>query len=63
MYAAMVAYLDMQLERIVALLQAAGLWEDTLMVLTGDNGGYVEEVGPCNITSPHGTECFSGEVR
>jgi arylsulfatase A-like enzyme len=62
MYAAMIAYLDYQIGRIQALLAAKGLWENTLMVFTGDNGGYVEEVAPCNLTSPHGTECFSGEV-
>ncbi len=63
MYAAMVAVLDAQLQRVATALQQGGLWDNTLMVLTGDNGGYVEEVAACNLTSPHGTECFSGEVR
>eukprot|EP00048_Salpingoeca_helianthica_P005368 m.87064 g.87064 ORF g.87064 m.87064 type:complete len:531 (-) comp13577_c0_seq2:23-1615(-) len=62
MYAAMVSSLDFQIGRIQALLAARGLWENTLMVLTADNGGYVEEVAPCNLTSPHGIECFSGEA-
>lgn len=62
MYAAMVAYLDFQLGRIRALLSDKGLWNNTLVVLSGDNGGYVESVEPCNMTSPHGIECFSGEA-
>lgn len=61
MYAAMVAFLDMQLGRVRGLLEQEGLWSDTLMILTSDNGGYVEEVQFCNSTTPHGTECFNGE--
>lgn len=56
-------------------MKQLGMWEETLMVLTSDNGGYVKGIGgPCNTThSPgggaaapntdwnHGTVCFNGE--
>ena len=38
-YHAMVSLLDEVLGNITARLQARGLWEDTLMVLSSDNGG------------------------
>ena len=62
MYAAMVSYLDLQLGRVRRLFEERGLWNNTLMMLSSDNGGYVEEIGSCNFTTPHGIECFNGEV-
>eukprot|EP00746_Dinoflagellata_sp_MGD_P141517 gnl/MRDRNA2_/MRDRNA2_74612_c0_seq1.p1 gnl/MRDRNA2_/MRDRNA2_74612_c0~~gnl/MRDRNA2_/MRDRNA2_74612_c0_seq1.p1 ORF type:complete len:551 (+),score=87.65 gnl/MRDRNA2_/MRDRNA2_74612_c0_seq1:110-1762(+) len=38
-YAAMVAYMDDALGQIVAKLKSKGMWENTLMVVTSDNGG------------------------
>ena len=71
-YHAMVAYLDDQLANITNTMKALGMWENTLMVLTSDNGGYVKaESGPCNSSGygglassdvGHGTSCFNGEA-
>lgn len=41
----MVAYLDDNLANMTAMLKAKGMWENTLMVLTADNGGYVKAFG------------------
>ena len=40
-YAAMVNNVDAMLGRIVAALQAKGMWENTLLVLSADNGGPI----------------------
>lgn len=40
-YHAMVALLDEVLGNLTGLLKSRGMWEDTLMVLTSDNGGPV----------------------
>jgi len=40
-YAAMVNFLDDQLKNVTGELKAAGLWDNTLMILTSDNGGFV----------------------
>lgn len=40
-YAAMGVYWDKSLGRIVQTLKERGMWEDTLLVLTADNGGPV----------------------
>ena len=71
-YHAMVNLLDDQLANITGEFKAAGLWENTLMVLTSDNGGFVlAEDGPCNTTDwtddmsedvGKGTSCFNGET-
>eukprot|EP00948_MAST-09A_sp_MAST-9A-sp1_P000778 g778.t1 len=73
LYASMVNFLDDQLKSIVTEFKQAGLWNDTLMILTSDNGGYVkQEEGGCNSTTGlngpmsndagHGTVCFNGEA-
>jgi arylsulfatase I/J len=73
MYSAMVNFLDDQLANITETMKELGMWENTLMVLTSDNGGYVKSpLGGCNTThstSPsagsdvgHGTACFNGEA-
>jgi len=75
-YQAMVAVLDDQLENITSTMKQLGMWDNTLMVLTSDNGGYVKGPdGGCNTTMPaagepedvssdigHGTTCFNGEA-
>jgi len=40
-YAAMVNLLDDNVGRVVNMLQDAGLWNDTLLVASSDNGGPV----------------------
>ena len=72
-YHAMVNFLDDQLANITGALKAKGMWDNTLMVLSSDNGGFVgDPKGTCNTTaSPtpsdaedtgHGTACFNGEA-
>merc|ERR1712070_1045478 len=56
-------------------MKKLGMWENTLMVLSSDNGGYVgNPLGPCNTTDAsfpgagpntdvgHGTVCMNGEA-
>jgi len=73
MYASMISFLDDQLQNITDALKAKGMWENTLMILSSDNGGYVKNpLGACNkstVSSPdpssdlgHGTSCFNGEA-
>lgn len=40
-YAAMVNYIDGHIGSVVAALQAKGIWNNTLLVLTSDNGGPI----------------------
>ena len=40
-YHAMVAYMDSTLGNLTSALQAKGMWENTLMVLSADNGGPI----------------------
>lgn len=58
----MVNYVDNNIANVTGLLKAKGMWEDTLMVLTADNGGYVMEVSECDDDSGHKTACFHGEA-
>jgi len=47
-YAAMVAYMDDALGKIVAKLKARTMWDNTLMVVSSDNGGpiyYIPKIG------------------
>jgi len=75
MYHAMVNFLDDQLRNITDTLKEYGYWNNTLMILTSDNGGYVlDPQGGCNTTTSstghesqntdvgHGTACFNGEA-
>lgn len=73
MYHAMVNFLDDQLKNLTGMFKEMGLWDDTLMIFTSDNGGYVKnDLGGCNTTSGtdgaedtdwgHGTTCFNGEA-
>ena len=75
-YHAMVAFLDDQLANITGTMKQLGMWENTLMVLSSDNGGFVKSFsGACNTTTPaggwpasdstdwgHGTACDNGEA-
>ncbi|EGD76972.1 hypothetical protein PTSG_07315 [Salpingoeca rosetta] len=63
-YHAMVNFLDDNLANITALLKAKGMWENTLMVLTSDNGGYVNPLhGDCDLSDPsRGYMCYNGEA-
>ena len=71
----MVNYFDDQLKNITDTMKALGMWENTLMIFTADNGAYVRDPkGPCNFTKfsnrmnpknadiGHGTVCFNGEA-
>lgn len=68
----MVNFLDDQLKNLTDTLKEQGMWNDTLLVLTSDNGGYVlDPQGRCNTTHTkttsstdvgHGTTCFNGEA-
>eukprot|EP00927_Polykrikos_kofoidii_P070735 TRINITY_DN6712_c0_g1_i5.p1 TRINITY_DN6712_c0_g1~~TRINITY_DN6712_c0_g1_i5.p1 ORF type:complete len:592 (-),score=67.00 TRINITY_DN6712_c0_g1_i5:153-1832(-) len=72
LYHAMVNFLDDQLANITDTMKHLGMWDNTLMVLTSDNGGYVKNPdGGCNTTYGatsegsdvgHGTACFNGEA-
>jgi len=47
-YAAMVAYMDHALEQIVGKLKSRGMWDNTLLVVSSDNGGptyYMPKIG------------------
>lgn len=47
-YAAMVSYMDDSLGKIVKKLQDKGMWDNTLMVVSSDNGGptyYIPRIG------------------
>ena len=73
MYHAMVNCLDDNLKNVTTQLKEKGMWENTLMVLSSDNGGYVKNYeGGCNTStgfggaestdSGHGGACFNGEA-
>ena len=73
MYHAMVNFLDDQLKNVTDTFKELGLWQNTLMIVTSDNGGYVKnDLGGCNTTSGidgtpstdwgHGATCFNGEA-
>eukprot|EP00055_Hartaetosiga_balthica_P003234 m.7069 g.7069 ORF g.7069 m.7069 type:complete len:553 (+) comp2699_c0_seq1:7-1665(+) len=63
-YHAMVNYLDDNLKNVTSVLKARGMWNNTLMVLTGDNGGYVLALeGGCDVhTTDGGFMCYNGEA-
>lgn len=51
-YHAMVNFLDDQLNNITETMKQLGMWENTIMILSSDNGGYVkDERGSCNTTA------------
>jgi arylsulfatase B len=44
-YLAMVSYMDAAVANVTGALKARGMWQDTLLVLTSDNGGAVYRNG------------------
>eukprot|EP00658_Telonema_sp_P-2_P047968 TRINITY_DN3650_c0_g2_i2.p1 TRINITY_DN3650_c0_g2~~TRINITY_DN3650_c0_g2_i2.p1 ORF type:complete len:447 (+),score=97.73 TRINITY_DN3650_c0_g2_i2:191-1531(+) len=46
LYAAMVKYMDEKLGMFVEALHQKGMWDNTLMVVSSDNGGPIYETGP-----------------
>ena len=48
-YTAMTPYMDDKLHNLTSLLEATGMWDDTLLIWFSDNGG------------PSGADCDSGE--
>jgi len=71
-YHAMVNFLDDQIANITTQFKDKGMWENTLMVLMSDNGGFVKNYnggcqnmpygGPSGEDSDHGTACYNGEA-
>eukprot|EP00756_Hemistasia_phaeocysticola_P004781 Hpha_TRINITY_DN13003_c0_g1::TRINITY_DN13003_c0_g1_i1::g.69194::m.69194 len=71
-YHAMVNVLDDNLKNMTETMKGLGMWENTLMVLSSDNGGFVKSPqGDCNYTgyggaedsdAGHGYVCFNGEA-
>eukprot|EP00931_Biecheleriopsis_adriatica_P007110 TRINITY_DN108425_c0_g1_i1.p1 TRINITY_DN108425_c0_g1~~TRINITY_DN108425_c0_g1_i1.p1 ORF type:complete len:684 (+),score=121.75 TRINITY_DN108425_c0_g1_i1:82-2133(+) len=48
LYAAMTLYLDDTVGELVKAMKAKGLWENTLVIFTSDNGGPIYEPGSAN---------------
>eukprot|EP01147_Barroeca_monosierra_P004931 gene4931-6915_t len=63
-YHAMVNVLDDILANITTVFKHREMWNNTLMVLTSDNGGYVKALkGPCDHNTPsRGYMCYNGEA-
>lgn len=71
-YHAMVNFLDDQLGNITGTMKSLNMWENTLMVLSSDNGGFVKNDnggcqtmaygGPTGEDIGHGTACYNGEA-
>eukprot|EP01060_Flectonema_neradi_P000502 TRINITY_DN10315_c0_g2_i2.p1 TRINITY_DN10315_c0_g2~~TRINITY_DN10315_c0_g2_i2.p1 ORF type:complete len:532 (+),score=121.66 TRINITY_DN10315_c0_g2_i2:45-1640(+) len=72
-YWSMISFLDDQLKNITDTMKELNMWDNTLMVLSSDNGGPVmSERGDCNSTSGvdgkqntdigHAAACFNGET-
>ena len=73
MYWSMVSFLDDQLKNVTDTMKELNMWDNTLMVLSSDNGGYTQpENGPCNTTTGddgkddsnigHGGACWNGQA-
>jgi arylsulfatase I/J len=63
-YHAQVEFLDEQIGNLTAMFKQRGMWDNTLMVLTSDNGGYTKKLGPCSdgTDKVKGITCMSGEA-
>ena len=62
-YHAQIEFLDEQIGNLTGLFKTRGMWEDTLMVLHSDNGGYTKQLGPCSPSDPiKGVTCMTGEA-
>eukprot|EP01060_Flectonema_neradi_P000503 TRINITY_DN10315_c0_g2_i3.p1 TRINITY_DN10315_c0_g2~~TRINITY_DN10315_c0_g2_i3.p1 ORF type:complete len:558 (+),score=132.44 TRINITY_DN10315_c0_g2_i3:266-1939(+) len=73
LYYGMVNFLDDQLKNITDTMKELNMWDNTLMVVASDNGGYTQsENGPCNTTTGtggsdssdigHAAACFNGQA-
>ena len=63
-YHAQIEFLDEQLGNLTGMFKERKMWDNTLMVLTSDNGGYTKALGPCSDgTDPiKGITCMTGEA-
>ena len=61
-YAAMIASLDESVGRVLAKLDQAGLTQDTVVVFTSDNGGYINPYGGENVTSNYPLRSGKGSL-
>jgi len=48
LYAAMTSYMDDSMGAIADAMKAKGMWDDTLIIFTSDNGGPIYEPGAAN---------------
>jgi arylsulfatase I/J len=48
LYAAMTLYMDETVGKLTEALKARGMWDDTLIIFTSDNGGPIYEPGSAN---------------
>lgn len=48
LYAAMVLYLDYTIGEVVKAMKTKGMWDNTLVIFTSDNGGPIYEPGAAN---------------
>eukprot|EP00510_Aplanochytrium_minuta_P002241 CAMPEP_0184012332 /NCGR_PEP_ID=MMETSP0954-20121128/4342_1 /TAXON_ID=627963 /ORGANISM="Aplanochytrium sp, Strain PBS07" /LENGTH=83 /DNA_ID=CAMNT_0026292285 /DNA_START=69 /DNA_END=317 /DNA_ORIENTATION=+ len=55
----MVQYMDHALGKMVAAFQAKGMWENTLMILSSDNGGPIYGL-PVAPTKPYARGVYGG---
>lgn len=64
-YAAMVQYMDAQVEQLVQALKAKDMWEDTVFIFMSDNGGPVYASAAANNYPLRGSKLadFEGGIR
>jgi len=64
-YAAMVQYMDAQIETLVQALKAKDMWEDTVFIFMSDNGGPVYASAAANNYPLRGSKLadFEGGIR
>jgi arylsulfatase A-like enzyme len=61
-YAAMVHSLDQNVGRVLSKLDALGIAQQTLVILTSDNGGYINEYRDRTVTSNHPLRSGKGSL-
>lgn len=60
---AMVNFLDDQLLNFTTKMKDLDMWDNTLMVLSSDNGGYVKNYkGGCNTTSGYTSHRYNAYI-